>query len=137
MSASDQLAIVISFDDPECGGAAEALTQQLQAALDGVTVKHVPVAAGGSHRDGVYAALQSLYAVRHDGIFVIACVKDSSPQDFCKVREMCAGAKPRIDNVHVLTHLSNYSDVGLTLRNMVRWVSAKRPVAAPGDVAAL
>ena len=135
--SADQVAIVISFDDPECGGAADALSQQLHAALEGGTqfsIKHVPVAGGGSHRDGIYTALQSLYAVRHDGIFVIACVKDSAPQEFCRVREMCAGARPRIGNVHVLTHLAAYADVGLTLRNMVRWVSTKRP--QPGTIPA-
>lgn len=126
------LTVVISYDDPECGGAADALVDQLQreaAALSQrvptaapLNVRPLAVLQGGSHRDALHGTLQDLFLVRPEDVFVIVLLKGNNPDEFKKVKELCLANKGKHVQNNVVTHLSSYSDVGLIVRNFVRCV---------------
>ena len=135
--------VIVSYDDPECGGAADALISKLRpssAAEAPIIVKPVPVTdadAGSTHCDGIVSVLQSLVSVPSSSIFIISCLKDGAPEEHRRIRELVGGAQnsssspmPPPGNCQILTHLSNYNDVALTLQNMVRWVAARRAACA-------
>lgn len=120
------LVILLTYDDPECGGAADALVDHLErdaAPLDhvcGLSIKPIAVAQNGSHRDTLYGTLQDLFQVQPEDIYVISFLKGDQPDEYKKIRELCNGVKPHALKSQVLTHLANYNDVGLIIRNLVR-----------------
>lgn len=126
------ITVVISYDDPECGGAADALVEQLQreaAALvqrvpsvPPISVRALSVIQGGSHRDALYATFQDLYQVKADDVLAIVLLKGSQPDEYKRVKELCSSNKGRPIANHVVTHLSAFTDVGLVVRNFVRVV---------------
>lgn len=121
------LLVIVTYDDPECGGAADAIVEHLNrdaAALQSqcqLSVKPLQV-LNGAHRDTLYGALQDLFQVKPQDIFVITFLKGDQPEEYRKVRELCNGVKPNPLHCQVLTHLMNYGDVGLIIRNLVRLV---------------
>jgi hypothetical protein len=131
MSAS-VLTILISYDDPECGGASDALADQIQRECTALSqrmpqaphvhVRALSVVQGGSHRDVVYGTLQDLYHVRAEDVLVIALLKGNNPEEYKKVKDLCSSNKGRPIANHVVTHLSSFTDVGLVVRNFVRVV---------------
>ncbi|ORC91735.1 uncharacterized protein TM35_000053310 [Trypanosoma theileri] len=122
------LVVLLTYDDPECGGAADALVEHLQrdsaALLDRcqLSVKPIAILHNASHRDALYRTLQDLFQVKPQDIYVISFLKDNNPEEYRKIRELCNGVKPSRLKHQVLTHLANYSDVGLIIRNLVRLV---------------
>jgi hypothetical protein len=132
LMAGSVLTILISYDDPECGGAADALVDQVQrecAALSQrlphtphVNARALSVVQGGSHRDVLYGTLQDLYNVRAEDVLVIALLKGNNPEEYKKVKDLCSSNKGRPISNHVVTHLGSFSDVGLVVRNFVRAV---------------
>ena len=120
--------ILLSFDDPECGGAADALVSHIERdippQLATLSVKPISVLASASHRDALYHTLQDLFNVRPRDLFVISLLKDSDPDEFRKIKELCATAKSSPLEHRVVTHLGNYTDVGLVIRNLVRTVTS-------------
>lgn len=120
--------MVLTYDDPECGGAADALVDHLQrdaAPLQShcqLSVKPIQVLQSGSHRDTLYCVLQDLFQVKPQDIYVITFLKGNQPEEYRKIRELCSSVKPHALQCQVLTHLANYSDVGLIIRNLVRLV---------------
>ncbi|KAG5475376.1 hypothetical protein LSCM1_03489 [Leishmania martiniquensis] len=122
------LTVLLTYDDPECGGAADALVEHLErdaAAAEGhcqLSVKPIQVLQSGSHRDALYGSLQDLFQMKPQDIFVITFLKGSQPEEYRKVTELCSSVRPTAVQCQVLTHLANYSDVGLIIRNLVRLV---------------
>lgn len=122
------LVVILTYDDPECGGAADALVDHLQrdaAALQShcqLSVKPIQVVQNGSHRDTLYGVLQDLFQVKPQDIYVITFLKSNQPEEYRKIRDLCSSVKPHALQCQVLTHLANYNDVGLILRNLVRLV---------------
>lgn len=127
---SHVITVVMPFDDPECGGAADALCDQLQREAD-TLARHKPsvpllnirplaVVQGGSHRDALFATLQELYQMKPETIYVIALLKGNNYDEFKKIKELCQHNRNIPNNV--VTHLSSYNDVGLIVRNAVRTV---------------
>jgi hypothetical protein len=130
---SNVLAVLVSYDDPECGGAADALVEQVQRESAAVisrvpqappiSVRALSVMQGGSHRDILYSTLQDLYQVRAEDVLVIVLLKGNQPEEFRRVKELCLsnkGGRPIMN--HVVTHLGAFQDVGLVIRNFVRLV---------------
>ncbi|EPY31473.1 hypothetical protein STCU_03438 [Strigomonas culicis] len=123
------LVVLLTYDDPECGGAADALVEHMQrdaAELESqcqLTVKPIQVLQGSSHRDALYGTLQELFQVKPENIYVISFLKGNQPEEYRKVTELCRGVKPHALQCQVLTHLANYNDVGLIIRNLVRLVT--------------
>lgn len=122
------LTVLLTYDDPECGGAADALVEHLErdaAALEGhcqLSVKPIQVNPNGSHRDALYGSLQDLFQVKPQDIYVLAFLKGDEAEEYRKIRELCSSVKPVAIQCQILTHLANYSDVGLIIRNLVRLV---------------
>ncbi|KAG5475635.1 hypothetical protein LSCM4_04217 [Leishmania orientalis] len=122
------LTVLLTYDDPECGGAADALVEHLErdaAAVEGhcqLSVKPIQVLQSGSHRDALYGSLQDLFQMKPQDIFVITFLKGSQPEEYRKVTELCNSVRPTAVQCQVLTHLANYNDVGLIIRNLVRLV---------------
>lgn len=122
------LLVLLTYDDPECGGAADAFVEHVQrdaAMLESrcqLSVKPLQVVTNGSHRDALYGALQDVFQVKPSDIYVISFLKSAQFEEYRKVRELCIGVKPVPLKCQVLTHLSNYTDVGLIIRNLVRLV---------------
>jgi hypothetical protein len=146
------ITVILTYDDPECGNAAEALRQQLlreaaeNPALNGATfaVNPLPIAGGegaaATHRDAVQHQLQQRFSLDHAAVAVVALMKGGNAEDFRRTRDVCQQARPPVGAHFVLTHLGNYSDVGLMLRNVVRRVAglaepqqAAAPPSAAGD----
>ncbi|KAG8340496.1 hypothetical protein ERJ75_000320400 [Trypanosoma vivax] len=125
---SRTLTVLVTYDEPECGGAADALVEHLQrdcaalAARCQLSVRPISILQNASHRDALYRTLQDLIQVKPQDIYVIGFLKDNNPEEYRKVRELCNGVKPRRIKHQVLTHLANYNDVGLIIRNLVRLV---------------
>lgn len=128
---SQAFTVLITYDEPSCAGAAEALRPQLQQREADLRTEvrcvSQAVSDGGTHREAVYAGLQQLFHVKHERLFVVCLMRDDAAQDYRRVREVCAATKPAINNVLALTSLESYSDVSLVLRNVVRRVSAAVP----------
>ncbi|AYU80027.1 hypothetical protein conserved [Leishmania donovani] len=122
------LTVLLTYDDPECGGAADALVEHLErdaVAVEGhcqLSVKPIQVLQNGSHRDALYGSLQDLFQMKPQDIYVIAFLKGSQPEEYRKVNELCNSVRPNPVKCQVLTHLANYNDVGLIIRNLVRLV---------------
>ncbi|KAL7707001.1 hypothetical protein N2W54_001300 [Lotmaria passim] len=122
------LTVLLTYDDPECGGAADALVEHLErdaAALEGqcqLSVKPIQVLQNGSHRDALYGSLQDLFQIKPQDIYVISFLKGNQPEEYRKVNELCSSVRPNPVQCQVLTHLANYNDVGLIIRNLVRLV---------------
>ncbi|KAK7195286.1 hypothetical protein NESM_000454400 [Novymonas esmeraldas] len=122
------LTVLLTYDDPECGGAADALVDHLErdtAVLEGhcqLSVKPIQVLQNGAHRDALYGSLQDLFQVKPQDIYVISFLKDCQPEEYRKVNELCSSVRPTPVQCQVLTHLANYNDVGLIIRNLVRLV---------------
>lgn len=122
------LTVLLTYDDPECGGAADALVEHLErdaAAVEGqcqLSVKPIQVLQNGSHRDALYGSLQDLFQIKPQDIYVITFLKGNQPEEYRKVNELCGSVRPNAVKCQVLTHLANYTDVGLTIRNLVRLV---------------
>lgn len=124
------LSTIITYDDPECGGAADALVDYLQRdaatlsqSMPGVaslSVRALPVTPGSSHRDLLFRAFQDLFNVRSEDVFVVSLIKNHNPEEYRKIKELCSS--PRSSNHQIITHVSNYDDVGLLIRNLVRRV---------------
>ena len=72
--------------------------------------------------DALLESLRGLVNYRPNEIVVIGLLKDaSSASSACqKIREICNETRPAITECHLATHLANYSDVGLVVRNLVR-----------------
>ena len=118
-------AAVVVFDDPECGGAAEAfavLSKSLPSMPSngaGAEVVMVPAGTAKSHGDALLDALRGLVNFRASELVVFAFLKDAQASAACsRIREICADAK--IAECHVATHLASFGDVGLVVRNLVR-----------------
>ncbi|CAD2215473.1 hypothetical protein AGDE_09785 [Angomonas deanei] len=94
------LVVLLTYDDPECGGAADALAEHLQrdaAELDTqcqLSVKPIQVVQNGSHRDALYGTLQELFQVKPQDIFVISFLKGHQPEEYRKISDLCKGVKP-------------------------------------------
>ncbi|PBJ73584.1 hypothetical protein TcG_06173 [Trypanosoma cruzi] len=122
------LIVLLTYDDPECGGAADALAEHLQrdcaVMMDRcqLTVKPIAILHNASHRDALYRTLQDLFQVKPQDIYVITFLKENNFEEYRKVRELCNGVKPCCIKHQLLTHVANYSDVGLIIRNLVRLV---------------
>jgi hypothetical protein len=135
------LTVLLSYDDPECGGAADALTEHLlrdvgqmlgspPADGDGtataggpLNIKALSVPHGGSHRDALYRTLQDLFSVKARDVLVITLLKGNQPDEYRRVKELCCGVKTKPLEHRIITHLGSYSDVGLVIRNLVRTVA--------------
>ncbi|CBH17109.1 uncharacterized protein TEOVI_000451200 [Trypanosoma equiperdum] len=122
------LVVLLTYDEPECGGAADALVVHLQrdcAALADrcqLSARPISILQNSSHRDALYRTLQDLIQVKPQDIYAISFLKDNNPDEYRKIRELCNGVKPRRIKHQILTHLANYNDVGLIIRNLVRLV---------------
>ena len=122
-------AAIVVYDDPECAGAAEAFSvlakRMPNAPAASQSAEVVLVPAGGAysktHGDALLDALRGLVHLRPQDIVVIALLKDANASVACqRVREICAETKPPIAECHIATHLANFGDVGLVVRNLVR-----------------
>ena len=131
------MTVLVSYDDPECGGAADALIDHLHrdvGQLAGsstvdpsgggpLNVKPLSVAHGASHRDALYRTLQDLFNVKAQDVLVVTLLKGNQPDEYRRVKELCCGVKTKPLEHRIITHLGNYSDVGLVIRNLVRTVA--------------
>ena len=122
--------VIISFDEPECGGAADALADMLikevklvseRVNLPAVSVRPVPIVStqGQTHQESLHRALQDLVNIKNQDCFVITLLKGGNTADYFQIKELCNQARPRLRH-QVVTHLSGFHDVGLVLRNLVR-----------------
>ncbi|KAG5501493.1 hypothetical protein JKF63_03322 [Porcisia hertigi] len=122
------LTVLLTYDDPECGGAADALVEHLErdaASVEGqcqLSVKPIQIVQNGSHRDALYGSLQDLFRMKPHNIYVITFLKGCQAEEYRKVNELCSSVRPNAVRCQVLTHLANYTDVGLIIRNLVRLV---------------
>lgn len=121
-------AVIIAFDDPECGGAADALEEQLSRELKAieqrlnlpkVAQRLVPVVPGASHRDSVARTLQELVSVKPQDVFVVSLLKGAGAEEYRALNDACQKSRPPIEH-QVVTHMASFSDVGLIVRNLVR-----------------
>ncbi len=141
-----RFAAIVLYDDPECAGAAEAfstLANKLPSAPNpeavAIEVFLVPANANnlaatsnslaGStsgnnnnvHADVLLDALRGLVNYRPSELCVIGLLKDSNASvPTQKIREVCNDTRPAITECHIATHLANFGDVGLVVRNLVR-----------------
>ena len=128
------LTVIITYDDPDCGGAFDALVDHLQRDFDvmlqrsvtsdpslHLSIKPVSVALGGGHRDALYKVLQDLFSVPRESVYVLSMLKGNAAEEYRKVKDLVQNMTPPLEH-HVVTHLSNYQDVGLVIRNLVRRV---------------
>lgn len=142
-------AAVVVYDDPECAAAAEAfadLSKRLPSAPENVTTEVFLVPAANnnsnnsntgsssssaansssttgppSHGDALLDALRGLVNYRPTELVVIGLLKDSNASVACqRIREICNETRPPITECHLATHLANFGDVGLVVRNLVR-----------------
>nr|CAJ2475804.1 unnamed protein product [Leishmania braziliensis] len=121
------LTVLLTYDDPECGGAADALVEHLERDASVVehcqlSVKPIPVLQNGSHRDALYGSLQDLFQMKPQDIYAITFLKGCQSEEYRKINELCNSVRPNPVQCQVLTHLANYNDVGLIIRNLVRLV---------------
>ena len=118
--------LIVTYDEPECGGAADALVDQLQRELarvgvnaSAITTKPLAITQSGSHRDALYRALQDVFAVKHQNVFVITMLKGDNRDEYRRITELCNNSKPVIQH-QIVTHLGNFGDVGLIVHNLAR-----------------
>jgi hypothetical protein len=122
--------IVVTYDDPDCGGAADALVANLDT--EGkrlgpkvpLEVKPLAVTAGNSHREALYRAMQELFSRKLQDVFVVTFLKGSNAEEYRKVMELCETTKPPISRL-IITNLSSFVDAGLTVRNVTKKVLSK------------
>ena len=119
--------IVVLFDEPDCGGAADVLVSQIESEASrhsagcSVDVKPLAVPHGNSHRDALYRALQDLFTRKHQDVYVICIMKGPGIEEYRRVTELCDSTKPPLER-SIITCLGNYTDAGLTVRNLTRRV---------------
>lgn len=120
--------VVVSYDDPHCGGAADALLSQTTAAAKkwsqenpsaGVSLElnAFPVSEGGERHDEVLRS--ALRKSSSAFIIVFVLLKGDCPQEFLAARSVCSDA-PSVKLFQAVTHLSSFDDVSLVIRNLIR-----------------
>ncbi len=145
---SRSFAAVVIFDDPECADAAAAfaaLNLQLPSAppADQVTTEVFLVPASSAklnsslaasssgtnnnaaspsaHGEALVDALRGLVNYRPSELVVVGLLKDANASAASqRIREICADSRPPIAECHIATHLGNYNDMSLVVRNLVR-----------------
>eukprot|EP00796_Vickermania_ingenoplastis_P008667 gene8667-6093_t len=123
------LTVLLTYDDPECGGAADAFVDQLEKEVTiwkethrsrvcSVPIHAFPVSEGGEQHDDVLRhSLQALPSK----VIVFSFLKGHAPQEYMAVQDVCRNTATVLA-FHILTHLANFEDVGLVLRNLIRIV---------------
>jgi hypothetical protein len=124
-------AIVISYDDPDCGGAADAMADMIQRIVQerryptiaNLVLKSLPV-EGSNHTDVVANAVSELKAAGSTSAGVVCLMRDMGAEEYRRLEAFLTRGPTRIDGVFikpfVLTQLSNYQDVGLLLKTVLR-----------------
>lgn len=140
------LTVLLTYDEPECGGAADAFVQLLEMEVHsraeagectaGITVESLPIVEGEERHDFIVERTLNALIVREGDssdamtapgsssveVIVVSFLRDHAPQQYLSIKEMCAKYQENVREVHVLTHLANYEDVSLVLRNLIRIV---------------
>ena len=122
---------VLVTQDEECSVAGQVFTTQVKADLAQLpqpvdahckvlTLANEPCA----HREAIYSALQQLFHVKHNDLFIVCLLNNSAPDEYRRIHDFCTSTKPKIDNLQVLTSLKEFSDAGLLMRNLARKVVA-------------
>lgn len=145
------LTVLLTYDEPECGGAADALVQMLEAEVNSradsgecvarISVESFPITEGEERHDQIVATSLEALTTRPGKeatstsaerssppcslppqVMVVCFLRDHAPEAYLSVKEVCARYKENVWEAHVLTHLANYDDVSLVLRNLIRIV---------------
>lgn len=128
MTMARKLYVLLSYDDPDCGGAADALIDQLQKDAETVrtpnrlVLNSIQVLQDGCHRDTLCGAVQNLCDVSPHDMYVISLLKGDQSQEYRSIRDLCSSVKSTPLSCQVITHVANYNDVGLIIRNLVRQI---------------
>ncbi|CCW60946.1 unnamed protein product [Phytomonas sp. EM1] len=120
--------IFLTYDDLECGGASDALVEHLQrdtAPFAGhcrLSVRPLPIYDQDSHQVTLRNALEEASREGIHSIIVFSLLKGDLPEEYLGIKNLCRTTKWPVIRCEVLTHLENYSDVGLSIQNLVRLV---------------
>ncbi|CCW71060.1 unnamed protein product [Phytomonas sp. Hart1] len=134
------LLVLLTYDDLECGGAADALVEHLKCAAVPLeeqcklSVEPLPIYEGGPHQVTLRDSLNKHSDDRDVSIIVFSLLKGDQSEEYLNIKNLCNTLNSHVIRCEILTHLANYTDVGLIIQNLVRLVMHEISTEVPNGV---
>ena len=118
--------VLISFDDPECGGAADEILYQIKEITEStklaIDVRLLAVPSNCSHKDVILSIFKDLFSIDPSNIFIVSLLSKENPKEYRKIKNICDSAMIKRIKRSIISCLSNYKDISLLSRNLVKTI---------------